>query len=138
MDAHIQESSLESTVNHMCLPNPMSYPVQSHSPVMDAFQTVVKQKLREFTVVLSDADTYKRLTSDPTTKISEFLDLLLQEGIHLRIMKEKQRKYFLVSFPMCPALHAFSKTHKEVFSPSYASYNCWSRFIGRKSLYLAG
>lgn len=67
--------------------------------------------------MLSDADTYKRLTSDPTTKMSEFLDLLLQEGIHLGIMNEKQRKYFLVSFPMCPALHAFPKMHKEVFPP---------------------
>lgn len=65
-------------------------------------QTKEEQSLRKYFMkkktMLSDLDTYHRLTSDPTKDIKNSLEKLLLEGVHFRIINTKQR-FIEMSFP---------------------------------------
>lgn len=69
--------------------------------------------------MLSDHNVYLKLSSVPTSEFTCLLDNLLLEGIVLDILNNKQREHMLVKSPLCLVFHAFPKTHKNIFPPSF-------------------
>lgn len=67
--------------------------------------------------MLMDTSTYRVLTHDPTADFAIALERLLNEGLALGVLDEKQKNVMLNKFPICAIFHALPKVHKGVFPP---------------------
>lgn len=67
--------------------------------------------------MLSDEQTYRTLTCEPTREISVALDRIVCEGVSLGVLDDKLRDHMLVKFPVCPVFQALPKVHKGLFPP---------------------
>lgn len=67
--------------------------------------------------MLSDVNTYRYLSSDPTKVFSNKLKCLLQEGVAMGAITKKNSEDLFVSHPVIPVFHSLPKIHKEVFPP---------------------
>lgn len=73
--------------------------------------------LRENTLMLSDAFTYRKLESNPTNVFKAKLETLVNEGVSLGVLSEKQAKFIIVDNPRIPIYHSLPKIHKSIFPP---------------------
>lgn len=68
-------------------------------------------------LLLSQEDTYRSLTSDPTLIFKKSLGKLLMEGVSLGVITPKIGEFLNVEHPVTPIFHGLPKTHKSVFPP---------------------
>lgn len=60
--------------------------------------------------------TYRKLLSDPVLpSFEKLLEKILQEGLSLGILTQKDYNYLNLKHPVMPAFHGFAKGHKGVF-----------------------
>lgn len=64
--------------------------------------------------MLDDASTYSRLDSNPTLKFQIEVKQLIQEGLSLGVLTDRQADYLYIDNPVIPIIHGLPKVHKEV------------------------
>lgn len=64
------------------------------------------------TTMLQDSDVYTKIPKDPISLFQTQLIRLLQEGLHLNIISQKEIDYIINENPQTPILHGLPKVHK--------------------------
>uniref|UniRef100_A0A8C5LSW4 Uncharacterized protein n=1 Tax=Leptobrachium leishanense TaxID=445787 RepID=A0A8C5LSW4_9ANUR len=68
-------------------------------------------------VHLNDNDGYRKLGCDPTQLFTKDLQILLTQGVQLKLISDDNFKFLLPKYPTIPTLYCLPKTHKSLVSP---------------------
>lgn len=75
--------------------------------------------IKENANILSDTDTYLRLTSDPTQRFKQDLEKLVLEGLHLGVLTKRQAEYIIPEYPSMPIYNSLPKLPKTGFPTTF-------------------
>lgn len=67
--------------------------------------------------ILSDADTYLPLQSDPTLSFKRELKGLIDKGYNMGILNKKEREHLIPLAPRLPVMYILPKIHKTLVNP---------------------
>lgn len=73
--------------------------------------------IKEMYRILSDQDTYRGLSSNPTAQYKKELDKLVLKGFNEQILNKKERVYLVATAPMIPIIYHLPKIHKDSTHP---------------------
>lgn len=71
----------------------------------------------EMTRILSDTETYCRLSKNPTSEYKKILVDLVDSGFQLGILDKKEKNYLVPVVPRIPIIYYLPKVHKNVTHP---------------------
>lgn len=79
------------------------------------------------TSMLLDATTYELLTEDPTIKYKNILSNVVEKGIFMGLINEKQAENIVPQHPQTVVFHSFPKIPKGVPPPLQKTILCYTR-----------